>query len=707
MKRKLSSLLLISTLVFCLNTYSQVSPGWQWVKSAGGTGLDEAELPAVDPAGNIFFCGKFSDTAWFDQSYIVSGGGRDPYIAKYDNNGNMFWVKQGICPNNSDAVSISSDKNGNAAITGHFMGQLAFDTATLPGDPSKNSAFLAVFDPSGSLLWAVNSTGGYARGKGVMFDKDGNVYITGYFEDTVTFGQHAVISPGERNAFLAKYDPNGICLWATEGGSHSRAWASSVDIDSYGNAYITGAFIDTAHFGSNSIISNGGNDIFLAKCSPTGTWIWAVNAGGVNDDFGNGIEVDVFDHIAVTGSFFNSATFDTIPTITGYGDRDGFVAYFNPDGNCLWVQPFGGSSQDKGIGVSTDNAGNIYVAGFINGIGNFGPIQKTSVGNDDVSIAKYSRNGTIQWAALAGGSSDDISKGIRVAKQGVAYVTGHYRETASFGSHTVTSNGHREAFLAKYYDGTPIITKQPLSQTLCINDTLMLSIDIQDTAGVSYSWHKNGNHLPGYTTNQLMKICHDTLITGKYVCIAQSINGYVISDTAFINVYPLPVSDLPSDTIHYMGSFLTLDAGAGHANYLWSTGDTTQSISYFGEDIVMMIFSGSFSGTIYVTITSDHGCVTIDSTQITITNHIETINAENFNIVLSPNPAQDKISISSDVQINQIEIVSTIGKIVFNKEIHPAENITINLPDNLRKGLYIVIIHTDHGTLSKKLILNL
>ena len=76
------------------------------------------------------------------------------------------------------------------------------------------------------------------------------------------------------------------------------------------------------------------------------------------------------------------------------------------------------------------------------------------------------------------------------------------------------------------------------------------------------------------------------------------------SDPTIITVQPLPTVDLGSDLVICNGASQTLDAGS-HASYLWSTGETTQTI-----DI-------NSAGTYYVTVQDAIGCEASDTIEAT------------------------------------------------------------------------------------------
>jgi hypothetical protein len=683
---------------------SQSTPGWQWAKFAGGTGLDEAELPAVDPSGNVFICGKFSDTAWFGQTYLVSKGALDMYLAKYDSSGNFLWAQHAGSAMNAEGLSIASDHLGNVGVTGYYKDSLKFTTLTLPGNGSKECLFVAMFDSTGALLWAYHATGGNIRGKGIEFDPWGEVLVTGHYEDSLVAGSSVLPCAGLQNAFLMKISSAGQLQWATYAGGPYNAWASSVGVDPQGNSYITGAFKDTAWFGSLPVVTYGLNDVFLGKCDPAGNWIWATHGGGSSDDYGNGIEVDAYGFIAVTGSFFQTVNFPPAPPITTIGGKDGFVVYYNPDGNALWANGFGSAADDKGIGVSTDAVGNVYVTGFVKGLASFGPIQKSSAGNDDMCIAKYNRTGQILWAELAGGTANDYGKGIQVDMQGVAYVAGYFEGTAQFGNTTLISKGSRESYVAKYHDGTPIIYLQPQGQNHCIGDTFMLTIAAIGN-GLTYAWYKDGTLIQNQIADTYTIYCPDTLPTGKYHCVVANLTGFAISDTALVNVYNYSDLSLGYDTIYLSAmDYLELDAGGGgDLHFHWSTGDTTQAIAYYGWEMYQHF--SALQGVVWVAVTNLGGCSTLDSVWIFISLSANGQETAAPDVTLMPNPASSEVRISCSEPIVNVEIFSLTGQrlvAVFTGRSDGIRELTIPV-EHVPAGMYSVRIQTPKGILVRRL----
>ena len=183
-------------------------------------------------------------------------------------------------------------------------------------------------------------------------------------------------------------------LWAAQAGGSSTEAGSGIITDNAGSIYVTGSFYSTATFGSYSITSAGGFDIFVAKMDATGNWLWAVSAGASEWDFGCEITVDATGNSYVTGNFQGTATFGSY-SITSAGDDDIFVAKMGNSGNWLWVTQAGGTDGDGGVGITIDDTGNSYVTGRFQGTAIFGSFTQTSSGADDIFVARWMQMETV------------------------------------------------------------------------------------------------------------------------------------------------------------------------------------------------------------------------------------------------------------------------------------------------------------------------
>ncbi len=345
---------------------------------------------------------------------------------------------------------IAVDIVGNIYVTGYFTGTATFGNTQLTSTGSYD-VFVAKYDRSGILSWVrqVGGLGDISDPK-IAVEGSGNVYITGSFFYQATFGNNTLTSAGYDDIFVAKYNSSGTFLWARQGGSESGGdRGKGIAVDASGNVYVTGTFAGTAAFGNASLIAAGSYDIFVAKYNTTGTLQWVRKAGNANSDFSNDVAVDGTGNVYVTGYFQFMTTFGNT-TLTSAGSYDIFLTKYNSNGTFQWVQQIGGSSHDYGRDIAIDGNGNIYLTGVFSETVTFGNTSITSAGVADVFVARYNTDGILQWVRQAGSSNDDSGDGIAVDGNGNIYVTGYFRDTAAFGHILFTPVGLTDIFVTKY-----------------------------------------------------------------------------------------------------------------------------------------------------------------------------------------------------------------------------------------------------------------
>jgi hypothetical protein len=197
----------------------------------------------------------------------------------------------------------------------------------------------------------------------------------------------------------------------------------------------------------------GAYDICVTCLDPQGNWLWAAQAGGTGQDHGYRLAVDDAGNSYVTGKFSGTATFgtQTISSLTpGYPDV--FVAKLDPDGDWLWVVRAGGADSDSGYGICVRSSG-VSITGTFSGSASFGSFNLSSGGEMDIFAAKTGPSGNWLWAKRAGGSSADYGKSITTDSGGTSYITGEFRNTASFDAWSVTSSGGHDIFIGKLSPG--------------------------------------------------------------------------------------------------------------------------------------------------------------------------------------------------------------------------------------------------------------
>ena len=372
---------------------------------------------------------------------------------------NEFGVDNGQYHSLIKAVSVESDFN---------LGELAayqIEDITVGND--------------GNLIWAIRAGGtNNDEGNGITMLSDDSTVVTGDFYEPATFGEGeanetVLISDGYHDIFVARYNPDGTLAWANRAGGMGDNYGRGITTLSDDSTVVTGHFEGSATFGKGEanetvLESDFGYDIFVARYNPDGTIVWAERAGGTYRDYGNGITSLSDNSTVVTGSFRESAIFgegETNETVlVSYGDRDFFVARYNPDGTLAGVKRAGGTKGDMGTGITTLSDDSSVVTGYFQDSATFGEGEANetvlvSDGDYDIFVARYNPNGTLAWAKRSGGADRDRGWGITTLSDDSTVVTGDFKYSATFGegeaNETVLVSDEEDIFVAWYNpDGT-------------------------------------------------------------------------------------------------------------------------------------------------------------------------------------------------------------------------------------------------------------
>ena len=173
----------------------------QWVRSYGGPQSEFKSIMDIDDQGNIYITAFFSDSIYFD-STLLTHGGKDVFLAKFDPQGNFLWAKQLFANGDAESNDIDVDDQGNVYITGYFNLQATFGGNTVTAT-SYPSMFLARYNSTGDFLGVRYF--GSARGTNVVSDGS-SVIVSGTFTNSVNIDNTTLTSNGLTDMFVAKHD---------------------------------------------------------------------------------------------------------------------------------------------------------------------------------------------------------------------------------------------------------------------------------------------------------------------------------------------------------------------------------------------------------------------------------------------------------------------------------------------------------------------
>ncbi|MEZ4223108.1 MAG: hypothetical protein R3B13_19350 [Polyangiaceae bacterium] len=230
--------------------------------------------------------------------------------------------------------------------------------------------------------------------------------------------------------------------WAKSFGDAGQDFPKRLAVDSKGNIVVLGGFTGDIDFGKGKLTAKASSDIFVAKFSPTGTTLWAVQLGGNQADSALALALTAQDDILIGGG---SASTNlnlgglTLPYAAGY---DAFMAKLSGvDGSHVWSDAFGGDGDDYVRSIAVDKNGDLLVGGqFASTNFSHGGTFATKGGIDGFLMKASGGNGTATWAMTFGGANLDVVRSVAALPSGDMAFTGYISSDVTVGATLVPAS---------------------------------------------------------------------------------------------------------------------------------------------------------------------------------------------------------------------------------------------------------------------------
>ncbi len=642
---KKSALFLLLLLACCINSIAQLHY-WNWAKGAEG----HCYLADVctDHSGNVFITGVLSDSLTLGSTTLYSMGQNDIFIAKYNSSGNLIWAKSAGSIAIEQSLTIKCDNQGNVYISGIFNSSSFLLGNTTLYNSGSEDIFIAKYDTNGNVIWA-KSIGGSNSDicYSITCDNQGRVYIIGSFKSQfINFGSMSLTNISNQYIFfIASFDFSGNLIWVKKIDGIAGNYAD-IATDNYGNVFITGDFWGSSiSFSGTTLINNGQGDLFIAKYDVLGNLQWVKSAGNSSMEMSTGIATDNLGNAYITGDFYGSTLTLGSTVLLNTGASDIFIAKYDAMGNILWAKSEGGIIQDHSSGIATDHLNNPYITSVF--LSQTLVLDTISFTNNTTQynfyIAKFDTTGNLSWAKKADGVDFNFGNSISIDNLDNILVVGDFWDSIIFENTTLAYNNGGN-FIAKL--SLPCLLPKPSitangPTTFCSGNQLTLT----SSSALSYLWSD-------LSTNQSIVINTSGLF---WVEISDTL-GCKKRDSIIINVLPIPVLNFGNDTVICSDiiSPITLNADNSGSTYLWSNGQTTQSILI------------ATSGIYYVKVTDTNTCSNTDSISITYKSALTVDIGDDITIcpgdiiTLSPNSDFESY-LWSDGSVSKSIIISKFG----------------------------------------------
>jgi Secretion system C-terminal sorting domain/Beta-propeller repeat len=553
--------------------------------------------------------------------------------------------------------------------------------------------------------WATYYGGESTIVNDVAKDSIGNVYIVGSVEGSAPYSNSFVTANAHQNyygggvsdGFIAKYDTNGLLVWATFYGGLYQDIVTSITFDSQDNVYIVGGTKS-----SNNISTIGSHqpnkydpnseefDAFLAKFSVRGVLEWATYYGGNQRDGAISVTCDLADNIYILGSTESTTNIATTGSFQPnmIGAYNGMIVKFDSNGNRIFGTYYGTVSIVTDM--IFDRANNFYVTGrTTDNTGYFatpGCYQSQNLVYETAFISKFSATGNRLYSTYFGTHGITIGTSVRTDSLRNLYLSGYVSELAVSNMATAGSyqsqygGGGSDLFIAKFQENGDLVYSTyygGLNEDGDVNNfrSSRLTIDTEDNVylnGITNS--SNGIASPGAFKEE---------ISGNqtYDCFIAKFNPS--GNRLWGTYYGGDDDELNTSSFIFNTDF-----------YLCGTTKSTNNISTsgsfqpnkIGSDIASNAFVAKFSL----------------SPLTTPKNELEKLK-------LFPNPNKGSFTIKGNIaglQNLEMVIYDNQGRTIYNKKLTAFEdNTSVYLENKLQSGIYFVKIFNSEIKKTIKMII--
>jgi hypothetical protein len=322
---------------------------------------DRALAVATGADGSVYLAGDFHGNA---------------FVARYTPEGAVAWVRALLTGPHGYGTALAVGSDGAVYLAG--ASSQALDGREYGG--GRFDAFVSRYEPDGTLTWVRTlESGATDAALALATGRDGEIYLAGFVEGDLA-GQTSV---GASEAFLTRFETDGVRGWTRLLGSTGDDWAYDLTIGSDASVYLGG--VAGGSLGGQP--SRGGADAFVARYASDGTLGWVRQAGSGAHDQALALAA-----APAGGVYLAGGTYGQLEGQTARGSVDAFLAAYDAGGSALWSTQFGSGAADIAMALAVADDGALYTAGYTEG----GLDGKPVIGGRDAFL--------VRWNPVAQGS---------------------------------------------------------------------------------------------------------------------------------------------------------------------------------------------------------------------------------------------------------------------------------------------------------------
>ncbi len=389
------------------------------------------------------------------------------------NKNNLDWSASGSSSRPAVVTSIDTSVNNEIVVGGLMSGST---TMSMGGTSITSGQYIepwiAKSDANGNWQWIqqISIIGSSAYADVTLQDlaiaPNGDIFATGMFYDSISFGGINLVSTGFYDFWIAKLSPSGQWQWAealrgfddlrtsTTSNNFDVVFGTSIAVDSNNNPIAGGFFLGNTDVGiaaDTGAINGDDIEVFVAKYSNFGNLQWFEVARGQGAQEANAMIVDNNDDIWIATTFEQSMTFGSV--VANAANNEFPIALAKISSTGTWQAAYSSSGSGNSIvtGFDLDNQNNLLMSGSFAGsivIGN----QLNSAGQDDAFVASMnSITGAWNWAKSVGGTSYDTGSAVQYDLNSGNIILGLSSQSSlTFAGQSFNTRGYNDSVIATF-----------------------------------------------------------------------------------------------------------------------------------------------------------------------------------------------------------------------------------------------------------------
>jgi len=408
---------------------------WQWVESFGGPGDESGQVMAAH-GGAVVIGGAYEAGFMLNGVTLPVYGQEDSFVAATGESGDVQWWAAAGSTLEDRLSGLAVDPLGDVVATGTYWEEAVFGDQIIRTKANLKGVFVVKYDGAdGDLKWVKSIDGSLLKEvTDLTTDAAGNIFISGYFEDSLFVSDTTLLAAGESDLFLIKLNPLGELQWASRDGLTGNTRAIRLALTPEEEIVLGGYFDDTTRIAGETLTANTfDRDVFLARYDRNGVAQWARKAGGVHDDEFTGLAVAPDGDIFATGFFVGRMTLsDDIVIESQTGNADFYLLHYNGAGTPLAARAMGSRERVQQTTDLVLRGAEIIVSGFYSGSMTIDGQTVDAGGGFGSFLAAYNRQLSLDWIKNLPAEDGLFLNRLSVTENGAVTGSGEFRGNVDF-----------------------------------------------------------------------------------------------------------------------------------------------------------------------------------------------------------------------------------------------------------------------------------